>query len=148
MADETNQLRVRLVTPERTLFDHPATAVELPAKNGYMEVLYGAAPLMAELGAGDVTLHGVADSKTDGEADGVQRYNVSWGFAEVLPDRVTILASDALKPEEIDVSRAQEQLARGHKEWDEAGDSADAYTEALRVIAEAEAKIASAAEKH
>jgi F-type H+-transporting ATPase subunit epsilon len=151
MAEETNQLRVRLVTPERTLFDHPVTAVELPAKNGYMEALYGHAPLMAELGAGDVTLHGVADSKTGGEAGGpesVLRYNVSWGFAEVLPDRVTILASDALKPEEIDVSRAQDQLARGHKEWDEAGDSADAYTEALRVIAEAEAKIASAAEKH
>lgn len=139
MAEETNQLRVRLVTPERTLFEHPVTAVELPAKNGYMEALYGAAPLMAELGAGDVTLHG--------GPDGDQRYNVSWGFAEVLPDRVTILASDALKPEEIDVSRALEQLARGHKEWDEAGDSADAYTEALRVIAEAEAKIASAAEK-
>jgi F-type H+-transporting ATPase subunit epsilon len=139
MAEETNQLRVRLVTPERTLFEHPVTAVELPAKNGYMEVLYGAAPLMAELGAGDVTLHG--------GPDGEQRYNVSWGFAEVLPDRVTILASDALKPEEIDVPRAQEQLARGHKEWDQAGDSADAYTEALHVIAEAEAKIASAAEK-
>jgi F-type H+-transporting ATPase subunit epsilon len=139
MADETNQLRVRLVTPERTLFEHPVTAVELPAKNGYMEVLYGAAPLVAELGAGDVTLHG--------GPDGDQRYNVSWGFAEVLPDRVTILASDALKPEEIDVARAQEQLARGHKEWDEAGDREDAYTEALRVIAEAEAKIASAAEK-
>ena len=139
MAEETNQLRVRLVTPERTLFEHPVTAVELPAKNGYMEVLYGAAPLVAELGAGDVTLHG--------GPDGEQRYNVSWGFAEVLPDRVTILASDALKPEEIDVPRAQEQLARGHKEWDQAGDSADAYTEALHVIAEAEAKIASAAEK-
>jgi F-type H+-transporting ATPase subunit epsilon len=139
MADETNQLRVRLVTPERTLFDHPVTAVELPAKNGYMEALYGHAPLVAELGAGDVTLHG--------GPEGEQRYNVSWGFAEVLPDRVTILASDALKPEEIDVARANEQLARGHKEWDEAGDSADAYTEALRVIAEAEAKIASAAEK-
>jgi len=140
MAEETNQLRVRLVTPERTLFDHPVTAVELPAKNGYMEALYGHAPLVAELGAGDVTLHG--------GPDGDQRYNVSWGFAEVLPDRVTILASDALKPEEIDVARANEQLARGHKEWDQAGDSADAYTEALRVIAEAEAKIASAAEKH
>jgi F-type H+-transporting ATPase subunit epsilon len=139
MADETNQLRVRLVTPERTLFEHPVTAVELPAKNGYMEVLYGHAPLVAELGAGDVTLHG--------GPDGDQRYNVSWGFAEVLPDRVTILASDALKPEEIDVARAQEQLARGHKEWDEAGDREEAYTEALRVIAEAEAKIASAAEK-
>jgi F-type H+-transporting ATPase subunit epsilon len=147
MADETNQLRVRLVTPERTLFEHPVTAVELPAKNGYMEVLYGAAPLVAELGAGDVIMHGATDSKTGGVAGGDQRYNVSWGFAEVLPDRVTILASDALKPEEIDVARAQEQLARGHKEWDEAGDREDAYTEALRVIAEAEAKIASAAEK-
>jgi F-type H+-transporting ATPase subunit epsilon len=140
MADETNQLRVRLVTPERTLFEHPVTAVELPSKSGYMEVLYGHAPLVAELGAGDVTLHGAPD--------GDQRYNVSWGFAEVLPDRVTILASDALKPEEIDVTRAHEQLARGQKEWDEAGDREEAYTEALRVISEAEAKIASAAEKH
>ncbi|MGD0293409.1 MAG: ATP synthase F1 subunit epsilon [Terracidiphilus sp.] len=143
MAEETNQLRVRLVTPERTLFEHPVTAVELPSKSGYMEVLYGHAPLVAELGAGDVIMHGGADSKTGGE----QRYNVSWGFAEVLPDRVTILASDALKPEEIDVARAHEQLARGQKEWEQAGDREDAYTEALRVIAEAEAKIASAAEK-
>jgi F-type H+-transporting ATPase subunit epsilon len=146
MADETNQLRVRLVTPERIFFDHAAVAVELPAKNGYFEVLYGHAPLVAELGAGDVIIHTGTDL-TSGGPESVQRYNVSWGFAEVLGDRVTILASDALKPEEIDVARAQEQLARGHKEWDQAGDSEDAYTEALRVIAEAEAKIASAAEK-
>ena len=139
MADETNLLRVRLVTPERTMCEVAATAVELPAKNGYFEVLYGHAPLMAELGAGDVTLHG--------GPDGDQRYNVSWGFAEVLGDRVTILASDALKPEEIDVPRANEQLERGNKLWSEAGDSEDAYTNALRVIHEAEAKIASAAEK-
>jgi F-type H+-transporting ATPase subunit epsilon len=151
MSEEANQIRVRLVTPERTLFDHPATAVELPAKNGYMEVLYGHAPLMAELGAGDVIVHGGPKSESETESsgpEGVQRWNVSWGFAEVLGDRVTILASDALKPEEIDVARANEQLARGHKKWDEAGDSEAAYTEALRVIAEAEAKIASAAEKH
>jgi F-type H+-transporting ATPase subunit epsilon len=142
MADESNQLRVRLVTPERTLFEHPVTAVELPAKNGYMEVLYGAAPLMAELGAGDVTLHGGPDGPAS-----TSRYNVSWGFVEVLPSRVTILASDALKPEEIDVPRANEQLARGHKMWNDAGDSEEAYTESLHVIAEAEAKLASAAEK-
>src|ERR1019366_8508836 len=142
MADETNQLRVRLVTPERTLFEQVASAVELPAKSGYMEVLFGHAPLLTELGAGDVTVHGGPDGP-----DNVARYNVSWGFAEVLPDRVTILASDALKPEEIDVPRAQDQLARGHKEWEQAGDREEAYTEALRVIAEAEAKIASAAEK-
>jgi F-type H+-transporting ATPase subunit epsilon len=142
MADETNQLRVRLVTPERIFFDHAAAAVELPAKNGYFEVLYGHAPLMAELGAGDVIVHGGGDS-----AESVLRYNVSWGFAEVLGDRVTVLASDALKPEEIDVPRAQDQLTRGNKLWSEAGDSEDAYTNALRVIHEAEAKIASAEEK-
>ncbi len=140
MADETNELRVRLVTPERILFDHAAAAVELPSKSGYLEVLYGHAPLLAELGAGDVTLHG--------GPDGEQRYNVSWGFVEVLPDRVTILASDALKPQEIDVPRAHEQLDRGIKMWNEAGDSEDAYTEALRVIAEAEAKMASAQATH
>src|SRR5208283_6099469 len=123
MAEDTNQLRVRLVTPERTLFEHPVTAVELPSKSGYMEVLYGHAPLVAELGAGDVTVHGAAGSEGP---DGVTRYNVSWGFVEVLPNRVTILASDALKPEEIDVERAEQQLDRGRKLWKEAGESVDA----------------------
>jgi F-type H+-transporting ATPase subunit epsilon len=147
MAEETNQLRVRLVTPERVLFEHTASQVELPSKSGYMEVLYGHAPLVAELGAGDVIVHGGETDAPAANSDGVQRWNVSWGFAEVLGDRVTILASDALKPEEIDVARAREQQARGQKLWDEAGDSTEAYTDALRVISEAEAKLASAAEK-
>ena len=149
MADDTNQLRVRLVTPERTLFEHSATAVELPSKSGYMEVLYGHAPLMAELGAGDVIIHCAPESSSDvdkcGPA-GESRYNVSWGFVEVLPNRVTILASDALKPEEIDVQRAEQQRERGEKMWKEAGESEEAYDEALRVISEADAKMASAAE--
>src|SRR3954452_25457510 len=140
MADESNSLRVRLVTPERVLCEQTADAVELPAKNGYMEVLYGHAPLLAELGAGDVRIHG----GTAGE----QIYNVNWGFVEVLPDRVTILATDALKPAEIDVNRANEQLDRGHKMWNEAGDSEEAYDKALQVISEAEAKLATAGEKH
>ena len=140
--DSSNQLRVRLVTPERTLFEADASAVELPSKSGYMEVLYGHAPLMAELGAGDVTIHGAAGA----DAAETTRYNVSWGFAEVLHNRVTILASDALKPEEIDVNRAEQQLDRGEKMWKEAGESEEAYDEALRVISEAEAKIASADE--
>jgi F-type H+-transporting ATPase subunit epsilon len=145
MAEPTSdQLRVRLVTPERTLFEADASAVELPAKNGYMEVLYGHAPLMVELGAGDVRIHqGGAIESTSPETT---RYNVSWGFVEVLGDRVTILASDALKPEEIDVPRAEQQLDRGEKMWKEAGESEEAYDEALHVISEAEAKIASAGE--
>jgi len=144
MAEDTNQLRVRLVTPERTLFEADATAVELPSMSGDMEVLYGHAPLMAELGAGDVRIHtGAGIEATSPETT---RYNVSWGFVEVLPARVTILASDALKPEEIDVNRAEQQRQRGEKMWNQAGESAEAYDEALRVISEADAKIASAAE--
>ena len=139
MADTSNELRVRLVTPERILFDAPADAVELPAKNGYMEVLYAHAPLLAELGAGDVRIHG--------GPEGDQTYNVSWGFVEVLPDRVTILANDALKPQEIDVARARQQLDRGLKLWNEAGDSEGAFDHALHVINEAEAKLATAQEK-
>ena len=149
MAEETNQLRVRLVTPERILFEHAASAVELPAKNGYMEVLYGHAPLVAELGAGDVIVHCAPESASDADKcgpTGESRFNVSWGFVEVLPGRVTILASDALKPEEIDLQRAQQQLDRGEKMWKQAGDSEDAYSEALHVISEAEAKISSATE--
>src|SRR3974390_2708790 len=99
----SNELRVRLVTPVRTLFDATADAVELPAKNGYMEVLYGHAPLLAELGAGDVRLHGASGENLEPE----QIFNVNWGFVEVLPDRVTILASDALNPQEIGVHPAQ-----------------------------------------
>lgn len=143
MADTSNSLRVRLVTPERTLFDATANAVELPAKNGYMEVLYGHAPLLAELGAGDVRLHGATGDQVAPE----QIYNVSWGFVEVLPDRVTVLANDALKPTEIDVPRAQQQLDRGLKMWNEAGESEEAYDRALHVINEAEAKLATAGEK-
>jgi F-type H+-transporting ATPase subunit epsilon len=143
MSDQSNELRIRLVTPERTLFEACADAVELPAKHGYMEVLYGHAPLLAELGAGDVRLHGAKGDNVQPE----QIFNVSWGFVEVLPDRVTILASDALKPQEIDVKRAEQQLDRGHKLWNEAGDSEEAFDHALHVISEAEAKLATAQEK-
>ena len=132
-----DQLQVRLVTPERILVDTTADAVELPSRSGYIEALFGHTPLLAELGAGEVRLHG-------GHA-GEQRYNVNWGFVEVLPERVTILAESALKPEEIDTGRAQEQLDRGHKLWNEAGEDAEKYEEANRVIAEAESKLASAA---
>ena len=138
MAD---QLKVRLVTPDRILVDQTADAVEVPGKSGYFEVLYGAAPLLSEIGAGEVRLHG-------GEA-GDQRYVVARGFVEVLPDRVTILAETAEKPEEIDTAAAQEQLQRGEQLWNEAGEDPEKYEHANEVIAEAEAKLDSAgAGKH
>jgi F-type H+-transporting ATPase subunit epsilon len=136
MAESDNQLRVRLVTPDRILIDEGADAVELPSKSGYMEVLYGHAPLLAELGVGEVRLHG--------GSGGDQTYFVVWGFVEVLPDRVTILAQNAIKPEEIDAGKAQRQLQSGEKMWNEAGEDPDKYKEANELIHEAQVKLASA----
>jgi F-type H+-transporting ATPase subunit epsilon len=137
MAD---QLRVRLVTPERILVDQTVDAVEVPGKNGYFEVLYGHAPLLSALGAGEVRLHG-------GEG-GDQRYSVARGFVEVLPERVTILAETAQKPEEIDTAAAQQQLQRGQQLWNEAGEDPAKYAQANEVVAEAEARLESAGAKH
>jgi F-type H+-transporting ATPase subunit epsilon len=139
MSDAGNSsglLTVRLVTPDRLLVETTAAAVELPSASGYMEALYGAAPLLAELGAGEVRLHG--------GSSGEQKFFVAWGFVEVLPERVTILAETALKPEEIDKAEAQAELEAGQKMWNEAGDDAAKYEYANAEMREAEEKLASA----
>jgi F-type H+-transporting ATPase subunit epsilon len=142
MADVRNNsglLTVRLVTPDRVLLDATAEAVELPAMSGYLEALYGAAPLLAELGAGEVRLHG--------GTSGDQVFFVAWGFVEVLPERVTILAETALHPSEIDVPQAQAELKHAQELWNQAGDDGDKYDEANAEERVAEEKIASAAGK-
>ena len=142
MADtQTNSglLKVRLVTPDRVLLDATASAVELPSMSGYLEALYGAAPLLAELGAGEVKLHG----GTAGE----QVFFVAWGFVEVLPERVTILAETALHPEEINVSEAQSELKHAQELWNEAGDDQAKYDEANAETRVAEEKLAAASGK-
>jgi F-type H+-transporting ATPase subunit epsilon len=142
MADAGNNsglLTVRLVTPDRVLMNATAEAVELPAMSGYIEALYGASPLLAELGAGEVRLHG------GNSAD--QVIFVAWGFVEVLPERVTILAETALPPSEIDVPRAQAELKHAQELWNQAGDDGWKYDEAIAEERVAEEKIASAAGK-
>ena len=135
-AGNSGLLAVRLVTPERLLLDATAEAVELPSMSGYLEALYGAAPLLAELGAGEVRLHG--------GSSGDQKFFVAWGFVEVLPERVTILAETALRPNEIDTAGAQKELQEGQKLWSEAGDDGEKYDEANAITRKAEEKIASA----
>lgn len=66
------------------------------------------------------------------------------GIRGSAPDRVTILANDALKPEEIDVERARQQVDCGMKMWNDAGEKRGTPA---NVIAEAEAKLAAAEEK-
>jgi F-type H+-transporting ATPase subunit epsilon len=139
MAETTSNsglLTVRLVTPDRVLLDASAEAVELPSMSGYLEALYGHAPLLAELGAGEVRLHG--------GTSGDQKFFVAWGFVEVLPERVTILAETALHPNEINVAEAKEELAEGEKLWQEAGDDGEKYDQANAITRQAEEKIASA----
>lgn len=138
MADAQNNsglLTVRLVTPERVLLDATAAAVELPSMSGYMEALYGAAPLLAELGAGEVRLHG-------GSA-GEQRFFVAWGFVEVLPERVTILAEQALRPNEIDPNAVRAEQQHAQELWNQAGDDQVKYDEANAASRMAEEKLAS-----
>jgi F-type H+-transporting ATPase subunit epsilon len=136
VAGNSGLLAVRLVSPDRLLLEATAEAVELPSATGYLEALYGAAPLLAELGAGEVRLHG-------GSADG-QVFFVAWGFVEVLPERVTILAETALRPDEIDKAAAQAELEKGEAMWQEAGDEAAKYDYANATMREAEEKLASA----
>jgi F-type H+-transporting ATPase subunit epsilon len=118
------------------LLDATAAAVELPSMSGYMEALYGHAPLLSELGAGQVKIHG----GTAGE----QVFFVAWGFVEVLPERVTILAETALHPEEINVAEAERELQHSQELWNEAGDDQDKYDEANAVARMAEEKLAAA----
>src|ERR1700733_3906768 len=135
-AGNSGLLTVRLVTPDRVLVDATAEAVELPSMSGYLEALYGHAPLLAELGAGEVRLHG-------GTSDN-QKFFVAWGFVAVLPERGTTLADTALHPNESAVAEARQELAEGEKLWNEAGDDGEKYDEANAVTRQAEEKIASA----
>ena len=135
-ANQSGLLAVRLVTPDRILLDATAEAVELPSMSGYLEVLYGAAPLLAELGAGEVRLHG--------GTSGDQKFFVAWGFVEALPERVTILAETAMHPNEIDRAEAQQELQEGEKLWQEAGDDGNKYDEANALMRQAQEKLASA----
>lgn len=139
MADATTtsgHLTVRIVTPDRVVIDTTADAVEMPALTGYMEALYGAAPLLAELGAGEVKLHGGQSSDA--------KFFVAWGFVEVLPERVTILAETAMKPQEINSSEAQQELVKAQDDWNNAGDDSEKYEYARAEIRVAEEKIAAA----
>ncbi len=100
MAD-TFQLEI--VTPEKLLVKDTAEEVQIPGKAGYLEALPGHAPLITELMIGEITYK---------HAGTTHHFSVAWGFAEVLPDKVTILAQTAERAEEIDVNRAEEAKAR------------------------------------
>jgi F-type H+-transporting ATPase subunit epsilon len=103
MAD-TFQLEI--VTPEKKVVNTSAQEVQIPGKNGYLGILPGHAPLITELAVGEITYR---ENSTE------RHLAVAWGFAEVLPDKVTILAESAERPSEINVERARQAKERAEK---------------------------------
>src|SRR3954453_8732681 len=102
---ETFELEI--VTPEKLVVKDVAEEAQIPGKSGYLGILPGHAPLITELAVGEISY------KTSGTTKSI---SVAWGFAEVLPSKVTILAETAERPEEIDVARAQKAKARAEQE--------------------------------
>ncbi len=98
--------QVEIVTPEKMVVKDVAEEMQIPGKNGYLGILPGHAPLITEMAVGEITYRNNGNT---------HRLAVAWGFAEVLSDKVTILAETAERPEEIDVRRAQEAKQRAEE---------------------------------
>lgn len=134
MAD-TFQLEI--VTPEKKVVDTPAEEAQIPGKNGYLGILPGHAPLITELAVGEISFR---------EQGTEQRLAVAWGFAEVLPDKVTILAETAERPAEIDVERARKAKERAEQRLT-SGDTEVDVDRALDALHRAEARLEVAGKK-
>jgi len=128
MAD-TFQLEI--VTPEKKVVDTAAEEVQIPGKNGYLGVLPGHAPLITELAVGEITFR---------EHSAEQRLAVAWGFAEVLPNKVTILAESAERPAEINVERARKAKERAEQRLT-SGDTSVDVERALDALHRAEVRL-------
>jgi F-type H+-transporting ATPase subunit epsilon len=103
-----DSIELIIVTPQRQLLRESVVEVTLPGADGQLEVLPGHAPLITDLGIGELTYR----AKSDGEPGHLATLS---GFAEVLGDRVTVLAETAERPEEIDVARAEEARKRAEQ---------------------------------
>lgn len=129
--------KLEIVTPEKKVIDTAAEEVQIPGKNGYLGILPGHAPLITELSVGEITFR---------EHAGEQRLAVAWGFAEVLPDKVTILAESAERPSDIDVARARKAKERAEQRLT-SGDTSVDVDRALDALHRAEARIDVASNK-
>ena len=100
------KLSLDIVTPERVLVHTTVDELQLPGSEGYFGVLPGHTPLLATLSVGEMWYR--IGSET-------HYLLLAFGFVEVLPDRVTVLARIAERPEEIDVARAEAAKQRAQE---------------------------------
>ena len=99
-------LQLQIVSADRSLVNERVDEVVIPGADGYFGVLPGHAPLLALLGAGELWYRQGQDKHF---------LAIAFGFAEVLPDRVTILAQIAEKADEIDIARAEAAKKRAEE---------------------------------
>jgi F-type H+-transporting ATPase subunit epsilon len=97
---------LQIVTPERMLVQEQVDEVEIPGSEGYFGVLPGHTPLLASLAVGELWYRKGQDKTY---------LSIAFGFAEVLPDRVTILARLAERAEDIDIDRAEAAAKRAQE---------------------------------
>jgi len=100
-------IELQVVTPERHVLSENVQSLEMPGKDGYLGILPGHAPLITLLGIGTLTYH------KGGQTGYLSVIN---GFAEVLPDRVIVLAEISERAEEIDVARSRAALQNAQAE--------------------------------
>jgi F-type H+-transporting ATPase subunit epsilon len=103
-------IKLEVVTPEKSIVSEEAQIVMAPGSDGEFGVLIGHTPFLTTLKTG--TVHYTA-------ADGKQRFVfVSGGFAEALPDKVTVLAESAERRRDIDTDRAKAAMERAQSRLD------------------------------
>ena len=107
MADLPTKIHLNVVTRERKIIDAEVDEVILPASDGEIGVLPGHTPLLATLRIGQLRYR---------TGNRVERLVISWGFAEVLPERVIVLAERGFLPTEIDRAGAEQDRAAAEKE--------------------------------
>lgn len=129
---------IEVVTPARQVVRETVTEAQIPVRGGYIGVLPGHTPLLAEMGIGELTIR-AGNRELSCTAMG--------GFVEVLADRVIVLADAAEQAAEIDVARAQAARDRAqkrlaalhdpHVDWKRAQDALERAQVRLQVAAKA-----------
>jgi F-type H+-transporting ATPase subunit epsilon len=133
----SDTFQLEIVTPAKLVVKDVAEEAQIPGLNGYLGILPGHAPLITELAVGTITYRSGAAEHT---------LAVAWGFAEVLPDKVTILAETAEHPLEIDVERARKAKDRAEQRL-KSNDPKIDFDRAEDALQRAETRIKVATEK-
>jgi len=124
-------IELEIVTPEKQVVRDQVDEIQIPGKAGFLGVLPGHAPLITELAVGEISYR----------KGGQTTYlSVAWGFAEVLPNKVTILAETAERAEDIDVARAKQALEAAQARL-AAADSEEKVDQELAAVRRAETRI-------